>query len=66
MTTLEIILIIVVIYLLIAHLWNFINVACDCYLTDFVDLICNFFWIVCLPIVTVQWLYRKFKRKFKR
>lgn len=62
MTTFEIILIITVIYLLIAHLWNFISVACGCYLVDFEDLIANLFWIICLPIVIVQWLYRKFKK----
>ena len=62
MTTLEIILIITVIYLLIAHLWNFISIANDCYLTDFSDLICNLLWIICLPIAIVQRLYRKFKR----
>ena len=62
MTTLEIILIITVIYLLIAHLWNFISIAYDCYLVDFSDLICNLFWIVCLPIAIVQRLYRKFRK----
>lgn len=54
MTTLEIILIIAVVYLLIAHIFNFICIADNCILCDAEDLLCNLFWIVLLPIALIK------------
>lgn len=42
--------IIILIYLIGAHVMNFISVACGGYLMDFEDLIANLFWPVFLPI----------------
>ena len=50
------ILIIILIYLIGAHVMNFISVACGCYLMDFKDLIANLFWPVLLPVA----LFRRF------
>lgn len=49
-----IILVIILIYLIMAHVMNFISIACDCYLMDFEDLIANLFWPVLLPIALFQ------------
>jgi hypothetical protein len=54
MTTLEIILIIIISYLIIAHIMNFISIAFDCYLMDYEDLIGNLFWIILLPIALIR------------
>lgn len=51
-----IILITILIYLMGAHVMNFISIACDCYLMDFEDLIANLFWPVLLPYA----LFRRF------
>jgi hypothetical protein len=50
------ILIIILIYLIMTHVMNFISVACGCYLMDFEGLIENFFWPVLLPYA----LFRRF------
>ena len=39
------ILVIIIIYLAIAHIFNFVDVANSSYLTDFEDLILNLLWI---------------------
>ena len=54
-----IILVIILIYLVIAHVINFISVADGCYLVDFEDLIANLLWPVFLPYA----LFRKFFKK---
>ncbi len=59
MTTLEIILIVAVIYLVVAHIFNYISIACDCYLVDFEDLTANIFWIVMLPIALINRFLKK-------
>ena len=51
-----IILVIILIYLIGAHVMNFISVACGCYLMDFESLIENLFWPVLLPVA----LFRRF------
>ena len=56
MTMLEIILIIITAYLIIAHIMNYISIACSCYLMDFEDLTANLFWIIFLPVA----LFRRF------
>jgi hypothetical protein len=48
--------IIILIYLIMTHVMNFISVACGCYLMDFEGLIENFFWPVLLPYA----LFRRF------
>ena len=48
--------IIILIYLIGAHVMNFISIACGCYLMDFEGLIENFFWPVLLPVA----LFRRF------
>ena len=53
------ILVIILIYLVIAHVINFISIADGCYLVDFEDLIANLLWPVLLPYV----LFRKFFKK---
>jgi hypothetical protein len=55
MTNLEIILIIAIVFLLIAHIFNFISVIVfDGFLADAEDLLCNFFWPIFLPIALVR------------
>lgn len=63
MTTLEIMLIVILAYLIIAHIMNFINVACDCYLCDFEDLISNLLWIIFLPIAIIRRIITIIKEK---
>ena len=65
MTTLEIILLIAVIYLAIAHGWNFFCINDGCMLCDNEDLLCNLFWIVMLPIALIRLAIKKIK-KFKK
>lgn len=57
MTTLEIVLIIIIIYLIIVQIMNYISVACGCYLIDFEDLTCNIFWIIFLPIAIIRRIF---------
>ena len=54
MTTFEIILIIIISYLAIAHIMNYVSIACGCLLCDFEDLTANLFWIVLLPIALIK------------
>lgn len=54
MTTLEIILLIIVIYLIITHIFNFICIANNCLLADYEDLIMNIFWIVSIFIALIE------------
>ena len=63
MTTLEICLIIAVVYLVIAEVFNFITTKDT--MLDAEDLICNFFWIVVLPYVIIIAICRRIKYKEK-
>lgn len=54
MTTLEIILLIIVIYLIITHIFNFICIANNGLLADYEDLIINIFWIITIPIALIK------------
>lgn len=63
MTTLEIILIITLVYLIIAHIMNFISITCNCYLCDFKDLIGNILWIFFLPIAIIHKIIVTIKEK---
>lgn len=63
MTTFEIILIIILAYLIIAHIINFISVADNCYLCDFEDLISNLLWIIFLPIAIIRRIITIIKEK---
>ena len=63
MTTLEIILIVALVYLIIAHVINFVSVACGCYLTESADLICNLLWIIFLPIAIIRGIIEKLKKR---
>ena len=54
MTTLEIILTIIIIYLVIANIMNYVSIACGCFLCDFEDLTANLFWIILLPIALIK------------
>ena len=63
MTTLEICLIVVVVYLVIAEVFNFI--ATKDTVLDTEDLICNLFWIGVLPYVIIITIYRRIKYKEK-
>jgi hypothetical protein len=63
MTTLEICLIIAVVYLVIMEVFNFI--ATKDTVLDAEDLICNLFWIVILPYVIIIAIYRRIKYKEK-
>lgn len=63
MTTLEIILIVALVYLIIAHVINFISIACGCYLTEAEDLICNLLWIIFLPIAIIRGIVVRIKEK---
>ena len=63
MTTLEICLIIAVVYLVIVEVFNFIT-AKDTML-DAEDLTCNLFWIGLLPYVIIIVIYRRIKYKEK-
>ena len=51
-----IILVIILIWLVGAHVCNFISVACGGYLMDFEDLIANLLWPILLPYA----LFRRF------
>lgn len=51
-----IILVIILIYLAMAHVMNFISIFCDCYLMDSEDLINNLLWPISLPYS----LFRRF------
>jgi predicted permease len=57
------ILVIIIIYLAIAHIFNFVAVACGCLLTDFEDLISNLLWIIMVPAVIVNKIVKNYKRK---
>ena len=59
MTTLEIILIVVIVYLTIAHIMNYVSLAFDCYLMDFEDLTANLLWIILLPIAIIRRIFFK-------
>lgn len=61
MTTLEICLMVAVVYLVIAEVFNFI--AARETVLDAEDLICNLFWIGVLPYVIIIAIYRKIKYK---
>ena len=58
MTTLEIILIIAIIYLIIAFIFCFINLADNCIISDYEDLICNLLWIIFLPLAILKRLIK--------
>jgi len=64
MTTLEIILIVALVYLIIAEVFHFINIACGCFLADYEDLIFDLLWIVMLPVALIQRAIRKHKDGF--
>ena len=59
MTTFEIILIVILIYLIIAHIINFICIADNCLISDFRDLICNLLWIISLPAAIIRAIKEK-------
>lgn len=61
MTTLEICLIVAVVYLVVVEIFNFI--ATKDSVVDEEDLLCNLFWIIFLPYAIIRWLYRKIKNK---
>ncbi len=63
MTTLEICLIIAVVYLVIVEVFNFITTKDT--MLDAEDLTCNLFWIVILPYVIIIVIYRRIKYKEK-
>lgn len=63
MTTFEIILIIIIAYLIIAHIINFISIACNCYLCEFEDLIGSLLWIIFLPIAIIRKIIVTIKEK---
>lgn len=63
MTTLEICLIIAVVYLVIAEVFNFITTKDT--MLDAEDLTCNLFWIGTLPYVIIIAIYRRIKYKEK-
>lgn len=64
MTTLEIILIVALVYLIIAEVFHFINIACGCFLVDYEDLIFDLLWIIMLPIALIERVIRKIKNRF--
>lgn len=64
MTTLEIILIVAIVYLIIAEVFHFINIACGCFLSDYEDLICDLLWIIMLPVALIKRAIRKRKDGF--
>lgn len=63
MTTLEIILLIALSYFIIAHIMNFVSIACDCYLCDLEDLIANLLWIILLPVAIIRRIIVTIKEK---
>ncbi len=63
MTTLEIILLIAVIYLTIAHIMNYVSVAFGCLLSDFEDLTENLLWIILLPAALIIRAFKEIKKR---
>ena len=63
MTTLEIILLVAVIYLAIAHIMNYVSIAFGCLLCDFEDLTENLFWIVLLPAALIIRAFKEIKKR---
>jgi len=56
------ILVVIIIYLVIAHIFNFVAVACGCYLES-EDLIFNLLWLIVVPIVIINKIVKNYKRK---
>jgi hypothetical protein len=63
MTTFEIILIVILIYLIIAHIINFICIADNCFICDFEDLVYNLLWIIFLPAAIIRRIIVTIKEK---
>lgn len=59
MTTLEIILIVAIVYFVIIEFFHFLNIATGGMLCDYEDLICDWFWIVMLPLALFKRLIKK-------
>ena len=59
------ILVIIIIYLVIAHIFNFVAVACDC-LLESEELILNLLWIIFVPAAILNEIIKKCQRKSRR
>ena len=65
MTTLEIILIIVIVYLVGAFIISYISIATGCYLMDFEDLTQMLLWGIFLPYAVIRGLIERIKNNKK-
>ena len=62
MTTLEIILIVAIVYLIIIEVFHFLNITTGCMICDYADLISDWFWIIMLPLALFNRLIKSIFR----